>query len=784
MKRFLTLAVVLAMTVLAASFVYADVPQLINYQGRLTDNAGDPMDTTVLITFTIYDAATDGDSKWTETHSSVDVAEGLFNVLLGSTVPIDDSVFNGPDRYLGIKVGNDDEIEPRTRLISVPYAYHALRADTADYATAADDGDWEMSGEDIYRLSGNIGMGTMQPQARLDIAGGNYDLTGSEGDLRIGSDDYRLKIGVRTDVDGGDVFIRPEGGTGRLFLGTGRPYYALVLEEKGVGLGISSPEARLHVRATSFYNTGFKLETDGNRQMTLAHISRATGATDDGSTYAALLIEDTYSAAGTPIALRVHQSRWTGQAAYFSGGYGVRIEDLRLDEASITSLNSQHLTLSPASGNVQVDGSVTATTYYGDGSNLTGISGTTDNDWIIDGENIYHPNGNVGIGTSSPSSMLELRKEVGGATTLFKISGYEGDRNSVIVRSNGNVLEVNHHGYNTGQKALYVNHDGSGYGAYILGTTYLEGNVGIGTFSPTNKLDVRETGTGAAVYAESQSIASNIGAVTGRAKAQGGSGVYGETWESGAPGQGSSLGVFGWAAHQGATTGGGCIGVMGKTDAFRGSGAEVPMGVYGEATHTTGVCWGVAGETRSTHADAVGVKGTLLTAGSFGKAVLGVGASPGWAGYFQGDVNVTGTIVKSGGGFKIDHPLDPANRFLQHSSVESPDMKNVYDGVAMLDANGEAVIGLPDYFEALNKDFRYQLTAIGAPAPNLYIAEEMADNQFKIAGGEPGMKVSWMMTGIRIDPFAMANRIQVEKDKPDYERGSYLHPKDYSLNTE
>jgi len=98
--------------------------------------------------------------------------------------------------------------------------------------------------------------------------------------------------------------------------------------------------------------------------------------------------------------------------------------------------------------------------------------------------------------------------------------------------------------------------------------------------------------------------------------------------------------------------------------------------------------------------------------------------------------------------FKIDHPLDPANRYLHHSFVESPDMKNVYDGVVVLDDNGEAEIELPDWFSALNKDFRYQLTAIGAPGSNLYIAEEISgvttnnnnNSRFKVAGGTSGMK--------------------------------------------
>jgi hypothetical protein len=146
------------------------------------------------------------------------------------------------------------------------------------------------------------------------------------------------------------------------------------------------------------------------------------------------------------------------------------------------------------------------------------------------------------------------------------------------------------------------------------------------------------------------------------------------------------------------------------------------------------------------------------------------------AGYFNGDVQVTGSVLKAGGGFRIDHPLDPDSKYLTHSFVESPDMKNVYDGVAILDAKGEAVVTLPVWFEAINKDFRYQLTAIGGAAPSLHIAQELTNNHFKIAGGSPGLKISWQVTGIRNDAWAKANRIQVEQDKPDNERGHYLHP--------
>jgi hypothetical protein len=153
-------------------------------------------------------------------------------------------------------------------------------------------------------------------------------------------------------------------------------------------------------------------------------------------------------------------------------------------------------------------------------------------------------------------------------------------------------------------------------------------------------------------------------------------------------------------------------------------------------------------------------------------------SSTGFAGYFLGKVHVTGALTKPAGGFKIDHPLDPANQYLIHSFVESPDMKNIYDGVVVLDEAGEAAVQLPDWFEALNRDFRYQLTCIGQSAP-VYIAEEIANNRFTIAGGRPGMKVSWQVTGIRKDPYAQAHRIEVEEEKEPPLRGSYLYPELY-----
>ena len=183
----------------------------------------------------------------------------------------------------------------------------------------------------------------------------------------------------------------------------------------------------------------------------------------------------------------------------------------------------------------------------------------------------------------------------------------------------------------------------------------------------------------------------------------------------------------------------------------------------------------------------MGTQGSTSCAGTYGvggcatsgTGVFGKSAS-GLAGLFEGDVTVTGTLSKGGGSFQIDHPLDPENMYLFHSFVESPDMMNIYNGNVSLGADGSAVVEMPDWFEALNMEFRYQLTAIGAPGPNLYISETMSDNRFAIAGGAPGTEVSWQVTGIRHDPFAELNRIQVEVEKPLAERGTYLYPEAYS----
>jgi hypothetical protein len=219
-------------------------------------------------------------------------------------------------------------------------------------------------------------------------------------------------------------------------------------------------------------------------------------------------------------------------------------------------------------------------------------------------------------------------------------------------------------------------------------------------------------------------------------------------------------------------------GVMGRSPQRNGvegvSSSQVASGVYGE--NMSGGGFGVAGRSNA--------PGVPPGAPGWGAGVLGDSVAGGWAGLFNGSVLVTGALsvlgdfFHSGSGFRIDNPVDPANSYLNHSFVESPDMMNVYNGNATTDADGNAAVELPDYFEALNRDYRYQLTVIGQFATAI-VAEEVRENRFRIKTDKPDVIVSWQVTGVRQDAWAQAHRIAVAVQKPEGERGRYLTPREH-----
>lgn len=327
-----------------------------------------------------------------------------------------------------------------------------------------------------------------------------------------------------------------------------------------------------------------------------------------------------------------------------------------------------------------------------------------------------------------------------------------------------------------------------------------DSDTGLGVFGSSNSLygvvgqRGESAGFGAGVFGFSErvlgviGIAKNFPGVYGNSgyvdrngQEVGNVGILGASFGTGGVGvraNGGLIGTYGAAFNSSDRT----TQIAGVAGEVLGSGAKNSPGVIGRSGRGPGV--------HGISTDGSGVHGISFDGG--GSGVLGWGingvaalgrdrgvlalSTMGPAGDFWGDVRVHGALLKSGGGFRIDHPQTPENKYLTHSFVESDDMKNVYDGVAILDASGTASVELPSWFQELNGDCRYQLTPIGEAAPDLHIAKEVTENSFEIAGGHPGLKVCWQVTGTRQDPWANANRIEVEEDKAEGERGYYLHP--------
>jgi hypothetical protein len=200
------------------------------------------------------------------------------------------------------------------------------------------------------------------------------------------------------------------------------------------------------------------------------------------------------------------------------------------------------------------------------------------------------------------------------------------------------------------------------------------------------------------------------------------------------------------------------------------------IAAVGNALSTTGLTYGVAGWAGAPESRGVWGLASNSSNSATNYGVLGEtwSQNSGYGVYSLGRMGATGTKA-----FQIDHPLDPENYFLNHFCVEAPDPMNAYSGVVTLDANGEAWVQLPDYFEAINRDPRYTLTPIGASMPNLYVAVEIQGNRFKIAGGVPGKKVSWRVEAIRNDLWVQRYGYQTEQSKPEEYRGKYIIPELY-----
>jgi trimeric autotransporter adhesin len=794
-----------------------NVPRLIKFSGEVNPQIAQNKDnesgksqtaTQISLTFSLYELQEGGSPLWTETQSVQLDSQEHYTVLLGANSPDGlplDLFASGQARWLGVQpqlAGAGEQ--PRVLLVGVPYALKAADADTLGGKPAS-----------AYALSPDQATSSSGPATSGNLAGAPQ----SGPQLHSGQQAQASKANQNTSP------TSSVGGTGTLdyipiWTGSQTLGNSILFQTGGqVGVGTITPGARLDSTSAGIAVRGTSVGASGDGLVGTATASSGSSNGVFGQTASpggnGVLGVNNAKSGGTGVSGSGTTNGVYGQSASPTG-IGVSGGAIATS-GSATGVYGQ--SASPSGNGVSGNAIATsggATGVYGQsaspsGSGVHGIAtATSGSPSGVYGESAS-PGGWGVLGINNATSTTGGSGVFGISTsTSGSHSGVYGQINSTSGAGvNGNATATS--GVNNGVYGQAASPTGfgvsgnaiatSGYAAGVYGQSASPGGSGVsGNATATS-------GSPNGVYGKSVSPGGN-GVFGVNNAGTGGNGVFGiataaSGHSNGVYGQAASTSGIGVSGNATATTGN-AYGVAGST-ATTGSGA----GVAGSAVATTGTAFGVFGQTASSngrgvfgyasatsgaHVGVVGfVESPSAAAGQFvahsgsGLILQGLSGSSktqvfsvdaSGNGTYAGNLNVTGKLTKGSGSFKIDHPLDPANKYLSHSFVESPDMMDVYNGVVRLDAKGRAWVGLPDYFEALNRDFRYQLTCIGGFAP-VYIAREVHNNRFRIAGGKPGGKVSWEVTGIRHDAYADANRIPVTEDKPPAEQGYYLHPEVY-----
>jgi|GEM_PF-2397424 len=183
----------------------ANVPQMINYQGRLIDGGGQPVTTPVNVIFALWNADTDGDSLWSEPRTITPDGNGSFITLLGTVSPIPDSAFAG-EAFLSIKVGADPEMSPRAQIVSVGYAYRVGSLEgavgggiTGNFIVVSPADDSTIIGGDQIVIRGAGGDKNL-----VYCSSSGITVTDQNGDVRI-------KIAIDEDGPGITLYESPSG---------------------------------------------------------------------------------------------------------------------------------------------------------------------------------------------------------------------------------------------------------------------------------------------------------------------------------------------------------------------------------------------------------------------------------------------------------------------------------------------------------------------------------------------------------------------------------------------
>jgi trimeric autotransporter adhesin len=743
----------------------AVVPRLVNFSGRAIDAQGKIVTGIAGATFAIYQDQYEGTPVWMETQNVTSDAKGNYTVELGATKPDGlplDLFTSGEARWLGVRINGGEE-QPRIMLLSVPYALKAGDAQTLGGLPASA---FLLAGAANAAVAQSNVAAFMQPSAPPPSSS---DVTTSGGTINT-----LPLFTTGTNVQSSILTQTGSGATGKMGINIATP--ATLLDVNGAATvrgtlalpatGAATATAGKNSQPLSFsassFNSGTGSAVSQNFRLQAEPAGNNTASTSGTLNLLYAAGANLPAETGLKIAKNGQISFAAGQA--FPGAGTIK---------GVTA--GTGLTGGGTSGTVTLNLDTTKVPQLGTANVFSGdntfSSPTTD---AIDASSSgAGKSAVVGVERATSGNSFGLWGETFDSTGAG-VKGIDAASTGTGVSGQGGTYGV--YGFSTGRNSygVYGGSSGSsGYGVY--GAAASQSGAGV---EGVNSQGTGVIGQGLAYgISGSESLPTGI-AVTGYTTADSSDGVYGFG--------SSGIGVFG-------DTDSG-YGVYGRVqgagvDAVHGDSYSQYAGVSGENFNTT-LGYGVYGQAES--AAGYGVYGTNSAAGAgvygtsnggWGVDAYGTsgatgvlaGSDTGYAGWFNADVEVDGKLTATSKDFKIDHPLDPADKYLFHASVESSEMMNIYTGNITTDSQGDATVRFPEWFDALNTDFRYQLTVIGKFAQAI-VAREIENHQFKIKTSLPNVRVSWQVTGVRQDAWAKAHPLQVEQEKPQRERGFYLHP--------
>lgn len=749
---FLPLALLLAATCLSANAV-AQTSQF-TYQGQLSDG-GSPANGLFDLQFKLFDAAAGGGQQGaTVTLDNVQVTNGLFSVTLN----FGPTAFPGADRFLeigvrpGANAGAFTLLTPRQPLTSTPYAIRSLSAATADGLSLACV-NCVTSGQ-INSVAGSKVTGAI-PVAGVPAGSGNY-IQNNPSAQQVNS-----SFNISGDgLIGGQVGIGTTDPQADLEVSTGFPARnPTLLTTKYLGSGpiqLGTPsfigrKARGTSSAPSAVQDADVLALFGGR----GYGSNSFGANSNGAMSISASQLWTNTAQGARITFQTTPNN-----------SATPLERLRIDHNGNVGIG-----ITNPSAKLHVDGDVTVTdgTLSGDGAGLTRLNAAN-----ITTGTLATARGGTGLATPGAAGNYLRSNGANWISSPLLANDLPGGSTDYIQNRTAQQSRQSNASFNISGNGTVGGTLAAGEG--VDGTDNSSGGTGVvGRSSSTTGIGVRGL-----------ALASNgeIYGVHGMTSSPAGFGVYGSN-TSGIGVKGVSTfrdGVFGTSLNSNGVNGQSNFGngVFGISSV---SNNPTKAGVYGEGASVNSV--GVLGQAdNGSQARAVYGKSRDGHAGYFEGRIAVYAKAPcagcsAYAGLFDGDVTVNGYFYHALPlNSRIDHPLDPENKYLRHAAIESSEALNIYNGNVTTDASGEALVILPDYFEALNRDFRYQLTAIGQFAQAI-VASKIKDNRFTIKTDKPNIEVSWQVSGVRQDPSIKAKPLVVEEDKAQGERGYYVDPAAY-----